>query len=232
MLRNKWHFYTGLSVIGVMLSITLPSPTIAAIATFDSFSEGFSETTITDGGVTFFDLDQRSPALLPYTFSIEGTTEDYLGSFFSSPNYLAFGGFAVGADASFGPFGSARITTGEVAESASLEVFSPLFSPSTNILTLEAFLNGNLVASNSVALADFEIIGTDTLLRQTFTVSGVTFDELRLVASGPEDDGVAFIGIDNVRINNVASVPESTSALSVLGFTALSAGSMLKRKQK
>ncbi|MEW5860903.1 MAG: hypothetical protein AB1861_26610 [Cyanobacteriota bacterium] len=54
------------------------------------------------------------------------------------------------------------------------------------------------------------------------------FDELRLVASGSDDDGAAFIGIDNVRVG----VPEPTSALSVFAFGILGAGSVLKRKSK
>lgn len=86
-------------------------------------------------------------------------------------------------------------------------------------------LDGNRVASNSVALADFEVVGNGPLLHKTLAVSGVAFDELRLVASGPNDDGVAFIGIDNVR-----AVPEPSS---MLGTLALSVGTwLLLRKQK
>ena len=111
-------------------------------------------------------------------------------------------------------------------QSASLELFSQLFSPSGNILTLEALLDGNRVASNSVALADFEVIGNGPLLHKTLAVSDVAFDELRLVASGSNDNGVAFIGIDNVR-----AVPEPSS---IVGTLVLSVGTclLLKRKQK
>lgn len=225
----KTHLYTGLSAMGVVSYVAFASPTLAAIATFDSFSEGFSGTTITDGGITFFDLDERlSPEQIPYTFSIEGTTASQLGSSFSAPNYLTTEGFVPGPDPSFGRFGSARITTGKVEQAASLELFSQQpFSPSDNILTLEASLDGNLVASKSAALTDFEVVGTSPLLHKTLAVSGVAFDELRLVASGPDDDGVAFIGIDNVSV-----VPEPTSTLGVLAFAALGAGSLLNRKKK
>jgi hypothetical protein len=58
MLRNKStvkpSLYTGLSVLGVLSSFMLTSPAFAAMATFDNFSEGFSGTTLTDAGVTFF----------------------------------------------------------------------------------------------------------------------------------------------------------------------------------
>ncbi len=225
----KSHLYSGLSAMGVVSYVALASPTLAAIATFDSFSEGFSGTTITDGEITFFDLDERlSPEQLAYTFSIESTTASQLGSSFSAPNYLTTEGFVAGPELSFGRFGSARITTGKVEQAASLELFSQQpFSASNNILTLEASLDGNLVASKSAALVDFGVVGTSPLLHKTLAVSGVAFDELRLVASGPDDDGVAFIGIDNVRV-----VPEPTSALGVLAFGALGAGSLLNRKKK
>ena len=234
MLGNKTtvqcHLQCGLSAIAVVSSVALASPTLAATATFDSLDEGFSGTSITDGGITFSNLDERlSPAQGPYTFYVEGATTEQLGSSFSAPNYLTTEGYVAGIspDLSFGRFGSARITTGQVEQAASLEVFSLLFSPSSNILTLEALLNGNQVASNSVALADFEVVGTGPVLHKTLSVSGVAFNELRLVASGPDNDGVAFIGIDNVQV-----VPEPTSTLGVLAFAALSAGSLLKRKQK
>ncbi|MBD2005784.1 MULTISPECIES: hypothetical protein [Cyanophyceae] len=231
MLKNKStlnsHFYTGLSAIGIVSSVAFASPTLAAAISFDNFSEGFSGTTITNEKITFFDLDTGlSPEAT--AFYIEGTTKDYLGEFFSDSNYLTFGGYAEGAEASFGRFGSTRITTGKVESSASLDVFSQLFSPSNNLLTLEAFLDGNLVQSNSVALADFGVIETSSLLHSTLSISGVKFDELRLVASGSDDDGAAFIGIDNVRVG----VPEPTSALSVLAFGILGVGSVLKRKSK
>ena len=223
----RCHLYAGLSAVGIMFNAALGSPALAAIATFDSSSEGVLGTTITDGGITFFDLDERlSPDQLPYTFSVESTTAEQLGSSFSASNYLTTGGFVPGPGLSFGRFGSARITTGRVEQSASLELFSQLFSPSGNILTLEALLDGNRVASNSVALADFEVIGNGPLLHKTLAVSDVAFDELRLVASGPNDDGVAFIGIDNVR-----AVPEPSS---IVGTLVLSVGTclLLKRKQK
>lgn len=72
--------------------------------------------------------------------------------------------------------------------------------------------------SYSAALNDFEAAATGSLFHKTLAVSSVSIDELRLVASGPDDQGVAFIGIDNVRV-----VPEP----SVLGTWSL-----LKRHQK
>jgi len=138
---KKCHLYAGVSAIGVLSSLVLASPTLAAIATFD-FPEGVSGKTITDGGITFFDLDERLAGQSPFQFSVESTTATQLGS--SAPNYLTTEGFVSGPDPSFGRFGSARITTG-MQQAASLELFSQP-SPSKNILTLEA-LRGAILST-------------------------------------------------------------------------------------
>jgi hypothetical protein len=232
MLRNKstvkLSLKAGLSVLGVLSSVTLASPTLAAIATFDNFSEGFSGTTLTDAGVTFFDLDQGLSELVPYRFHIDSTTEDYLGSSFSPSNYLTFGSFAEGADVAFGRFSSMRITTGDVENSVSLDLFTQLFYPSNTILTLEALQGGSLVASTSASVSDFEVVGTSDLRQQTLSIRDLEFDELRLSASGFDEEGIAFIGVDNVRI----SVPEPTSFFGLLVLGALGAGSALRRFHK
>lgn len=228
---DKFHLQTCLSALGVFSSLVLGSPALAAIATFDSFSEGFSGTTITDGGITFFDLNvDLASSQNAQLFYVDSTTEDYLGSSFSAPNYLTAGGFASGTDVSFGSFSSARITTGKVEQAASLELFTQLFSPTSNILILEALLDGQLMASTSAELADFEAVGNADLFSKTLAISGVAFDELRLRSAGSDDEGVAFIGIDNVRIDDGStSIPEPTTTFSVLVFGALSAGSQLRR---
>jgi hypothetical protein len=87
---------------------------------------------------------------------------------------------------------------------------------------------GSLVASTSASLSDFEVVGSSDLRQQTLSIRGLEFDELRLSASGTEEDSVAFIGVDNVRI----SVPEPTSVIGVLVLGALGAGSAFRRKQK
>ncbi|MBW4649000.1 MAG: PEP-CTERM sorting domain-containing protein [Kastovskya adunca ATA6-11-RM4] len=231
MLKNKSALYLGLSAIAMVSSVALPAPVLAAIATFDSFAEGASGTTITDGGITFFDLDVGSAPGEPFPeFVVESTDE--FEPFFSRPNYLTAGGFAEGSAFSFGAINSLRFTNRKIESAASLDVFSLLpFEPTSNVLTLEALLNGALVASQQVALADFEVFGSfDDLLYQNLAISGVQFNELRLVSSG--DDNGAFIGIDNVRVGELASVPEPTSILGVLAFAAFGSVSVLKRKHQ
>jgi hypothetical protein len=218
----------GLSVVGVVSSGALSSGAIAAVATFDNLPEGTAGTTLTDGGITFFDLDQRLADVIP-SFAIESATPELFNSSFSAPNYLSFGGFAEDEEFSFGRFGSTRITTGSTGTAASLDLFSLLFSPSSNVLTLEALSGETVVSSTSVALSEFEPIGENGLVRQTLAIADVTFDQLRLTATGPDDNGIAFLGIDNVRIEETASVPEPVSAVGILAIGTL-LGFGVKRK--
>ncbi|MCC5663962.1 PEP-CTERM sorting domain-containing protein [Nostoc sp. CHAB 5784] len=223
----KHHLCKGLSVIGFMYCAGgVGSPATAALATFDSFTEGFDTPVLTDGGITFSDLDQRISGSTP-TFIIERADES-LRSPFSPPNVLGFGGYAPGPGASFGRFGSLAISTGELASVASLDIFNLQFPATENILTLEAYLDGTLVGSNSV---NFKTDDTGILYRQ-LSISDVTFDKLRLVASGSEDEGVLFIDIDNVRIDQTAIVPEPSSLLGLLMLGVSGVVFMLKRQPK
>ncbi len=213
-------FAVVLSFIGVLVW-SAPAIAIPLTATFDSFSEGDTSVTFTDGGITFSDLDERI-GTVPDSFSIESTDSSLFGPSFSPPNYLTTEGFAPGSGFSFGRFGSARITPQIEGTVASLDIFS--FSGSPNILTVEALLNGTLVASDFITF-DFG----SGVLSQALTISSVQFDELKLVASGSQDDGVIFIGIDNVSIT---PVPEPTTiALLGIGLAGL-AGVGVRRKWK
>ena len=67
----KYYLCKGLSVIGfVYCAGGVASPATAAFATFDSFTEGFVTPVLTDGGITFSDLDSRISASTS-TFTIE-----------------------------------------------------------------------------------------------------------------------------------------------------------------
>ncbi|BBD68887.1 hypothetical protein NIES4072_37850 [Nostoc commune NIES-4072] len=223
----KYYLCKGLSVIGfVYCAGGVASPATAALATFDSFTEGFVTPVLTDGGITFSDLDQRLSGETS-VFVIERDNES-LKSPFSPPNVLTFGGYVPGPGVGFGRFGSATISTGELASVASLDIFNLQFPATDNILTLEAYLDGTLVGTNSV---NFKTDDTGILYRQ-LSLSDVTFDKLRLVASGSEEEGVLFIDIDNVRIDQTAIVPEPSSVLSLLMFGISGVVFMLKRQPK
>jgi MYXO-CTERM domain-containing protein len=202
------------------LGLTLVSPALATtlLATFDTLPEGDAGSVITDGGITFSHLDRRLTGPPQTNFTIEATDTTLFGPTFTPPNYLNTGGYVGGPGFSFGRFGSARITFGSVrGYNASMDIFSFLGDP--NSLTLEAWLGGSPVASSSVTFAGSGIG------RRGLTINRVAFDELRLVASGPQDSGVVFIGIDNVR---VTLAPEPAS----LGLLGLGLLPLLRRRKR
>lgn len=221
--RNSVKCLVSASLFGLSLvsGLTLTSPALGAVATFDDLPEGFSGTTITSGGITFsnliagFRLSSEPPQ-----FVVEST--DQLEPLFSAPNYLTTDpGFTSGSDPDFGSFGSAQISTDNVVSNASLDIFSSsVFDQSDTLIVLEAFLNGNPVASASTSLSEFTVFGPDNeLLSTNLSLSGVEFDTLQLYTPIAFADGVVNIGIDNVVLGEAASVPEpsSTLALAVLG---------------
>jgi len=186
-------------VAAVCLLFVTSAAATPLFTAFDTLAEGTVGSVLTDGGITFSDLDQRIPGPHgPYTFSIESTDGAQFGPLFSPPNYLKAGGYAPGSGFSLGRFGSARITFEEgSAASVSIAIYSGF--DATNVLTLNALRQGSVVGSATIGFSQIVDWQTNTL-----SISGVVFDELRLVGSGQQNDGTVFIGIDNVAINTVA----------------------------
>ncbi len=214
-----WFFKGSALIVAVGITLASPATATTLLATFDSLPEGNAGSTITDGGITFFDLDRRLAGPPQTNFTIEATDTTLFGPTFSPPNYLTTGGYVGGPSFSFGRFGSARITFGSVrGYNASVDIFSFLGDPNT--LTLQALLGGTPVGSSSVTFSGSGV-GSRTL-----TINRVAFDELRLVASGPQDSGVVFIGIDNARI----TLAPEPAALSLLGLGLLPLA-LLRRKR-
>lgn len=183
----------------------------ASVATFDTLTEGNLGLTFVDGGITFFDLDDRTGAgFVP--FSCE-RADDTLSGFpgFSPPNTLGFGSWVPGSGAAFQQCGSFKFSAGGVQTSASLDVFEWL-SPAGNTISLEAYLNGTLVNSDSVVIP-----GNGLLNHWNLSVAGAPFDTLRLNGSGPGSLGT-FIGL----VDNVVVVPAPASAMG-LGLLVLGA---------
>lgn len=166
----------------------------AAIATFDSLSEGALDKSFTDGGITFFDLDDRAGGF-PVTFTVERADGTLSGPGFSPPNTLGFGGWVPGSGAAFAQCGSFKFTTGAVQDFASIDVFE-FFSYAGNLISLEAYLGGALVNSTSIVLP-----GNFQINHWNMSVSGELFDTLVLTGSGPTDRGVFFGLVDNVVIS-------------------------------
>ena len=188
---------------------TLPSGTAgnpappAVTATFDGFSEGFSSPVLTDGGITFFGLDRRVPDDPPDPgFIIESTTSLSHLPGFTPSNVLGFGGYAPGPGVAFARIGEFRLTTGRPETEANLNFYG-FADQSSTVLTLEASYNGVVVGSDSTNLAG----EGGVIAHWALQVSGVLFDELRVVSSGPVNEGTAFLAADTVTIGNQALPP-------------------------
>ena len=173
------------------------------VANFNDKAEGGYGTVITDGGITFSNLDERVPGGRS-AFTIEMTTSNLAG--ISLPNDLTTEGYAPGPGYSLNRFGSMSIGFSGLAANASMDVIGVSLIGSTtddsgheNTLTLEAFLSGTMVAaSQSVEFGDLN--GSVVVFH--LYVCGV-FESFQLLCAGPVDAGENFIGIDNVTITPV-----------------------------
>jgi hypothetical protein len=163
-------------------------------ATFDSLEEGLTNTSLTDGGITFFGLDQRLPDSAAGSFTIDRADGTLFGlQEFTPPNALGFGGFVPGPDAAFGRVGEFRISPKRSARQAQLELFDAGVTAG-NLVTLEALRHGEIVATDSVTLLGGGI------QHYTLSIVGPKFDELRIVGSGDIDNGVFFGLVDSVTV--------------------------------
>ncbi len=180
----------------------------AATATFDSFAQGSVGSSFTDGGITFSDFDNYISFYTP-PFYIEDGSTALVNSTFSPNNALAFMSPATGGSVGYGRFGAMSMSIDSIATAASIDIFAASF-PANNELTLRAYYQGSSVGSTSVLLSDFEHYtrpGSTTPSHQyTMTLDGIQFDELRLVSTGPYNDGASFLLVDNV-VMTTSAVP-------------------------
>jgi hypothetical protein len=181
-----------------------------SVADFESLDEGFHGDTIEVGGITFFEPDDRLSPPGSQVWAIDDGT----GVWAINPGMLPFiqgktlqiNGYSGGPNGyAFLRAGSMRMTTGQVETAASLNVNFVVDdingSYSSNTLTLEAILGGSVVATDAVRLD--VVLGMARSFNfgaATLSISGVEFDELRLVSSGPYQLGAWQGGIDNVVI--------------------------------
>ena len=192
-------FFIGFWLASVcFLGLARAQSPITLTANFDDLPESIQGTSLSDGGISFFNLNQGFPNGV---FAIQAATNMIPG--FSPPNYLTFGAFASGNALSFGHLDSMNIGFSGIGLSASLDVFGPSFMQQSNTLTLEAILDGNIVNSDTVTL-NGPVAGE--IVYETLSVSGA-FDTLELVAAGPGADGGDFFGMDNVTITVIPEPP-------------------------
>jgi hypothetical protein len=208
-------------------SVAMAQSSFYLTANFDDLNEGSLGSSFSDGGIRFSNLDERIPGPSGDAFTIQTTTANLPR--FSPPNYLTFGGFVPGdtTNFSFGRFGSANIDFPGMGSFASMNLIA-FGTSSTNTLTLEGFLGGNVVASDTITFngAGWDVVG------RTISISGM-FDSKRLVAAGPDNNGTDFFGVDNVFITIVPEPPVNSFVCYALAVVILRHfGFRARRNQK
>jgi hypothetical protein len=163
-------------------------------ANFDSYSEGVIGQIFTEGGITFSNLDKNLGSA-PDTFVAEDTTQDLTGMpGFTPPNCLGFGGYSPGPGTGFSRTLSFDMATGQIESEAHLDLWDG-GSYGGNTISLQAFSGGTMVASDTQTVPNGGFIHY-----YHFSVSGVSFDTVRVQGGGPSDNGVFFGVVDNVHI--------------------------------
>lgn len=195
------------------LAVSSSAALAGGFTSFDSLVEGFVGPTLTDGGITFFNLNNNSginpdgsnfgPGEYGTDFVIENATfavNDFPG-FLSGPNALSFGqSFMPGDNLSINILSTFSMTTGQVENAADMDLVYYENGPWGGIqLHLRALLNGSVVGEDVIVISDLG--GRDNPTGAHMSVSGFDFDTLVFTAEFANGTATAFAGIfDNVRI--------------------------------
>jgi hypothetical protein len=154
----------------------------AAVATFDSLTEGFYGSELIDGGIRFFDPDWYFPGV-PGTFAIDQADEN-LGDdpFFSEPNGMGLNIYQNGPQGGGGRFGSItfELADGRQGSVASVDVWINLLD-APNRLVLAAFAGDELIVATMIGGP----INCCDVHRRLKIAAPEPFDTVRLFGVGP-----------------------------------------------
>jgi hypothetical protein len=191
----------------------------ASVANFDGMTEGTFGLSITDGGITFSNLDQYFGTGPHDNFTIEDASGDLTGQAgFTSPNTMGFGGWSPGPGAAFTRLGAFDFSNGASAQTAGFDIYSFANDPNMTI-TLQGLLNGNVVNSSVITVPS-----TFTIQHTRIDLPTGNYNGFHVVSAGPTNQGATFVLLDNV---SVTPVPEPAS-MAVLGLGAL----LIRRRRK
>jgi len=191
-----FHYHRTAFAAPSFLFLAVAATARADVATFDSFAEGFTATTITDNGISITNLSRRIDGdPVPAPFSIERADGTLAGmSGFTSPNAVGFGGYSPGPGSAFTRLGSFDIVPAGVSTAAGIEIFEFGSNPPGTTITLEASLAGQVVGTATVpALTQFGMHHYAPFF------SGHSFDRL-VLRIGPSGTSVIFAVIDTITI--------------------------------
>ena len=182
------------------------------VASFDDLREGHAGMLITDGGISFSNLDRRRQDETPPAYMAIDFVTGLPGPH-GSATVLQFGGFIEGPSLSSSHLGSMDIDFDGVASAATVDIFGRWTGFSDgSILMLQATLGNIPVGEDNVSLAS----GFETAQYRSLSIAGAEFDHLRLSA-GPTSDAVVYFFIDNVSISLVPE-PEVVPLLALVSL--------------
>ena len=209
----------SLSVGLTLLALAVLQARVGAqTANFDGATEGFVGITYEENGIVLSEVDTYLGSTNPGIFAVEegtGVLAHLPG--FSPPNVLGFNGYAPGPNVGYARCGAFTITPPAPADHGSVHMTVRGFGlQSGNVISLEASLAGTVVATDSTALPQY--MGPHSL---TLVVSGVTFDQLRVVGSGPNNGGAFYGHVDGVHFGSVYGSSYCTSTANTTGSRAL-----------
>ena len=216
---NRRHV-SALFLVGALFT----TPAVqAAVATFDDLTEGFYGSDLVNGGIHLFDPDFYLPGS-EGTFAID-QADGNLGDspYFSSPNGLGLNGLSPGPIGGGSRFGSItfELADGRQGQVASVDVFINQLDPA-NRLILAAFAGDELIAATMIGGP----INCCDMHRRLKIAAPQPFDTVRLFGVGPDNDGAAFLLVDNVRIRPCQGCTDMQAAVPVPGALWLLAGAL------
>lgn len=209
-----------LNCVLVTLLATITTSSFANIATFDGFSEGLLDYTVTDNGISVYDLHLNLPGSPdPNKFVCEDASNGGLGSGFSSPNALAFVGYVPGPDCAFGRVHSFKMRSeGALSTFGSVEIWTLDFWGGCTV-TLNAYNGTTVEATDS-----FSVVA-NSINHHTLSVAFDDFEYMELTVTGGSNDNCTFALVDNIQMTPVPE-PAAMAALA-FGFGAV----LLRRKR-
>jgi len=195
-----------------------------SVSTYEDLSEGFYGDSLHYNGVTYHEVnnvdgvfpdgsvfsgDNTQGNSLGGTVIVEnaGLLYDDFPAFGSATNALTFGTtFVPGDNLSLGVISTVTMDLDERADFASLEMAYFENGPwGGMVYHLDAYLNGDLVGSDSFTIAGSDPNGRDNLAFSSLSVSGFEFDSLNLYATLGSEFTAPRILLDNLTLNTVPS---------------------------
>lgn len=164
-------------------------------ANFDNLPEGSYGPVFQENGFTFFDLDQDNGNGPGASFNLDDFSITLSGEpAFGPPNCLDWGALSVGGIGTVGRIKRLRISTPWPSERVQVLLFVLPSLAAGNTITMQAHSNGVIVDTDNRVIQS-----SAGYVPITMVVDGASIDEVRIIGSGPSQNGAFFACIDRVR---------------------------------